>query len=228
MKFLFPSLELVLLAMSVDVLFHWVDCIATPGEDPIHYPAYQVGQGEDVCYRLGVDATTENTRWFLNDNHDPTVGVTYEYLNGDAALCRGKRSLAIEVTCKDDAHNIPDEEPVYENNCRFMFAIDSIFGCPTECGTYRGSLCGKRGVCKFDLDTRAPHCYCQKGYTGYACNEKGENKAEGFTNTTLIFLVVLVMLLLVELAIIMMWNKVKRLRLDPNAYANFAAADELA
>ena len=28
--------------------------------------------------------------------------------------------------------------------------------------------------------------------------------------------------------VIMMWDKVKRLRLDPSAYANFAAADELA
>lgn len=210
------------------------------GEEPVHYPAYQVAQSYDGCVRLGVDASTENTRWYLNgsfvvllfilDNHDPTVGVTYQYVNGDDALCGdgNYRSLAMEMTCKDENHNIPDEEPVYENNCAYMFAIDSIYGCPTECGIYRGSLCGKRGVCKFDLDTRKPHCYCQKGYTGYACNEKGENKAEGFTNTTLILLVVFVMLIVVEIAIILMWNKVKRLRLDPSAYTNFTAADELA
>ena len=36
------------------------------------------------------------------------------------------------------------------------------------------------------------------------------------------------MLVLVELAVIMMWGKVKRLRLDPSAYTNFATADELA
>ena len=75
---------------------------------------------------------------------------------------------------------------------------------------------------------REPHCYCQQGYTGFACTERGENSAEGFTTTTLLLVVVLVLLVLVEMGVILMWNKVKRLRLDPSAYANFAAADELA
>lgn len=164
------------------------------------------------------------------DNHDPTVGITYQYINGDETGCSAgvSRSLSIELTCKDGVHTIPDVLPVYENDCQVKLSIDSTYGCPMECGTSRGMLCGKRGVCRFDMDTRKPHCYCQKGYTGYACNEKGENKAEGFTNTTLILLVVFVMLVVMEIAIVLMWDKVKRLRLDPSAYTNFATADELA
>ena len=93
----------------------------------------------------------------------------------------------------------------------------------------RSNLCSKRGSCKFDLDTRKPHCYCQRGWTGYSCNEKGDNKAEGFTNTTIILAVVFVLLILVEMGVVMMWNKVKRLRLDPAAYAAFTAnAEDLA
>ena len=65
----------------------------------------------------------------------------------------------------------------------FLIFLHSI-----ECGLYRSSLCGQRGLCKFDLYTHKPHCYCQKGWTGYSCNEQGDNKAEGFTNTTLSFL----------------------------------------
>ena len=104
-----------------------------------------------------------------------------------------------------------------------------IFLYSIECGLYRSSLCGQRGLCKFDLDTHKPHCYCQKGWTGYSCNEQGDNKAEGFTNTTLILAVILILLIFVELGVIMMWDKVKRLRLDPAAYSAFTAtADDLA
>ena len=144
--------------------------------------------------------------------------------------CHGTpRSFVLELTCSSDEYLIPEEEQVYEGTaCVYRVPIDSIYGCPTECGMYRGRLCAARGLCKFDQDTLKPHCYCQVGYTGYSCTEKGDNKSEGFTNTTLILLVVLVLLLMVEGGVILMWNKVKRLRLDPSAYTHFANADELA
>ena len=61
------------------------------------------------------------------------MGVNYVYINGDNDGCLegAKRSLTIELTCKDDHYNIPDEEPVYETNCAFKFSIDSVYGCPT-------------------------------------------------------------------------------------------------
>lgn len=204
-----------------------IPCYGEEGE-AVHYPAYQVSNTGDLCRRLGLDATSDNVRWSLVDSSDPTVGVVYSYINGDDRDgCPSPRSLVIELDCMDDEYNLPDEELVIENSCEYRLTFNSIYGCPTECGVYRG-LCAKRGKCKFDKDTGKPHCYCQQGWTGFACNERGENSAEGFTNTTLIMIVVLVLLILVELGIILMWNKVKRLRLDPSAYANFAAADELA
>ena len=204
-----------------------IPCYGEEGE-AVHYPAYQVSITGDLCRRLGLDATSDNVRWSLVDSSDPTVGVVYSYINGDDRDgCPSPRSLVIELDCMDDEYNLPDEELVIENSCEYRLTFNSIYGCPTECGVYRG-LCAKRGKCKFDKDTGKPHCYCQQGWTGFACNERGENSAEGFTNTTLIMIVVLVLLILVELGIILMWNKVKRLRLDPSAYANFAAADELA
>ena len=40
-------------------------CYSQGGAEPVHYPAYQVSQSSDLCLRLGVDATSENTRWSL-------------------------------------------------------------------------------------------------------------------------------------------------------------------
>ena len=72
------------------------------------------------------------------DPTDPTVGVNYQYVNGDDAYCGAEnyRSLTIELTCKDQYYNIPDEEPVYENNCAYKFSIDSVYGCPTGILSY--------------------------------------------------------------------------------------------
>lgn len=203
-----------------------IPCYGNGSEDPVHYPAYQFLNEGSNCVRLGKDISEENVRWSLVDAQDPTVGVVYSYINGEEQDC-GAMSFEIELDCWEEEYNVPDEETVAQNGCAYHLAFNSIYGCPTECGVYRG-LCAKRGKCKFDTETREPHCYCQKGWTGYACNERGENSAEGFTNTTLLLVIVLVLLVFVELGVILMWDKVKRLRLDPSAYANFAAADELA
>ena len=40
--------------------------VESGGSAITHYPAYQVSRNSDVCKRLGVDATAENTRWYLN------------------------------------------------------------------------------------------------------------------------------------------------------------------
>lgn len=78
------------------------------------------------------------------------------------------------------------------------------------------------------MDTLQGSLLLPEGIHGLRRNEKGENKAEGFTNTTLILLIVFVILVVMEIAIVLMWDKIKRLRLDPSAYTNFATADELA
>lgn len=64
------------------------------------------------------------------DNTDPTVGINYMYINGDDMACPGPRSFWLELTCKDNEYNIPDEEPVFETNCVYKVSIDSIYGCP--------------------------------------------------------------------------------------------------
>ena len=203
-----------------------VPCYANATGEAVHYPVYQYLNEGRNCVRLGKDTSEENVHWSLVDAMDPSVGVIYSYLNGEEQEC-GNLAFEIELDCWDDAYNVPEEETVMQNGCVYHLAFNSLYGCPMECGVFRG-LCGGRGKCKFDTETREPHCYCQKGWTGYACNERGENSAEGFTNTTLVLVVVLVLLVFVELGVFLMWDKVKRLRLDPSAYANFAAADELA
>ena len=40
--------------------------VESGGSAITHYPAYEVSRNSDECKRLGVDATAENTRWFLN------------------------------------------------------------------------------------------------------------------------------------------------------------------
>lgn len=97
-----------------------------------------------------------------------------------------------------------------------------------ECGTSRGMLWRQARRVQIRYGYPQGSLLLPEGIHGYACNEKGENKAEGFTNTTLILLIVFVILVVMEIAIVLMWDKIKRLRLDPSAYTNFATADELA
>lgn len=37
----------------------------TAGEEPVHYPAYQVSQFSDLCLSLGLNAKQENVHWSL-------------------------------------------------------------------------------------------------------------------------------------------------------------------
>ena len=73
MKFLFLRVEKAVYAMVVGLGF--LLQVGSSGEDPVHYPAYQVAQSYDGCLRLGVDATSENTRWSLNGDHTPSLFI---------------------------------------------------------------------------------------------------------------------------------------------------------
>lgn len=47
--------------------------------------------------------------------------------------------------------------------------IESIWGCPIECGIYKGKLCGGNGICKYDWINNEPKCFCDGNYYGVAC-----------------------------------------------------------
>lgn len=40
-------------------------CYRTGDEEPVHFPAYQVAQTNNLCLALGKDAKPENVRWSL-------------------------------------------------------------------------------------------------------------------------------------------------------------------
>ena len=187
--------------------------------------AYQVANNADACYAL---SDGSEGKWKLLDTTDPTYGIGYIYDNGDATGCPMGRTLEIDLYCQDNAYNVPTYNRVDEvSGCYYVMDMQSIYGCPTECGIASHRLCGGNGVCKLDKDAQAPQCYCYSGFWGTACANEGEQTPEGFTTTTWALVVVFVFLLLAELVIVCMWNKISSLRLDPNAYKSMMLTDDI-
>ncbi|KAK8810730.1 hypothetical protein WA158_007305 [Blastocystis sp. Blastoise] len=188
------------------------------------YAAYQVANNHALCLSLH---DGEAGHWGLLDTTDPSVGITYSYTGGDDYGCGGvKRAFELDLYCHDSSYNLPDKNPIVETHgCYYVLTTNSVYGCPSECGIGDRKLCGGNGVCKFDKDTRSPHCYCYSGYWGSSCMNEGEEQAEGFTETTWALVVVFCFLVLTELGVLCMWKRVSGLRLDPAAYKNMMIDD---
>ena len=136
------------------------------------------------------------------DYDDPTTGVKLTYSNGDSYFCNGKsRSLVLSFYCMNNFNNLPKDSDVIEYpQCTYNLQLESIYGCPIECGQVDNKLCGGRGVCGFDRDQKVPRCFCNEGYYGAAC-EKSGSELSVLNNTSTILLVVCGFLVLVELGV---------------------------
>jgi len=190
-------------------------------------PVFQVAQWYDGCYRLGADVRTHGASARLADPADASRGVVISYSGGSSCGSVGNRTFSLQLDCKNDVYNIPDREPVDETLlCQYEIAIESASGCPLECGRVDGELCNNKGVCRFDTDLGQARCFCSEGYEGNACQGASASSSVAMTPVavTLVIILSFMTIFLVGLlvVIILLWFKIKSLRLDPTAYTSLA------
>lgn len=175
------------------------------------YPAYQLDGNGGGCYHLGKGTESRYMRWrpigcfhscWLSvDDDDPTTGVILSYTEGDSRFCSSSRSLHLSFFCMNNFNNLPKDSAVIEYPmCAYNMQLESIYGCPVECGQVNNKLCGGRGVCGFDRDISAPRCFCNEGYYGSACEKEGSD-LNVLNSTSSILLVVAGFLVLVEIGV---------------------------
>eukprot|EP01029_Cantina_marsupialis_P018707 TRINITY_DN4308_c0_g1_i1.p1 TRINITY_DN4308_c0_g1~~TRINITY_DN4308_c0_g1_i1.p1 ORF type:complete len:305 (+),score=85.64 TRINITY_DN4308_c0_g1_i1:35-949(+) len=181
-------------------------------------PAFQIWNMQEGCNRLGVG---DDMLWELVDSQNPSRGVQVTYGDGDSCHNGDYRKLTLRFLCEDDYYNIPDEEQVVEiNHCHYQISIKTIYGCPLQCQMADRRLCGGNGFCDYDTDLVSPKCFCERGHFGASCTDE---KSSNGDNSNILLVFIFIMLCGVVGACVVMWLKVKKLRLDPNAYYSLLA-----
>ena len=187
-------------------------------------PAFQIARTDNFCWRLGNSAS--NMEWSLYEEDDPSRGVVLKYVGGNECSDSNtkRRSLSIAFPCSNDVMNVPDEEVIEENSiCEYEILVPSIYGCPRECGVKDRQLCNNRGVCRYDRTLGASRCFCSEGWTGNDCGSdisSSSSSSDAATTGVLVFVSILLAVLIAGL--IVMWMKIRGLRLDPQAYASLS------
>jgi len=187
-------------------------------------PAFQVARVDNFCWRLGNSAS--NLEWSLLEEDDPSRGVVLKYIGGNECSDSNtkRRSLSIAFPCANDVMNVPDEEVIEETSvCEYEILLPSIYGCPRECGVKDRQLCNNRGVCRYDRTQKRSRCFCSEGWSGDDCGTDvvaSSSSSDAATTGVLIFVSILLAVLIAGL--IVMWMKIRGLRLDPQAYASLS------
>ena len=138
---------------------------------------------------------------FIVDYDDPSTGVILSYTGGDNTWCKNERSLRLSFYCMNNYQSLPKDSIVIEYpQCVYNLQLESIYGCPVECGQVDNKLCGGRGVCGYDRDRQAPRCFCNDGYYGSACEKTGSEQ-NVMSSTSTILLVITGFLVIVEIGV---------------------------
>lgn len=133
------------------------------------------------------------------------------------------REFRINLICdqEDQGANVPDDEPIIEEpTCVYTLTLKSTFGCPVSCATLNGKVCSDHGECGYDKQQKVARCFCESGHYGLDCSED-TIWTDGDTGV-LVFLSILLVALLgaVGTFTVLVWRRVKGLRLDPEAYSS--------
>lgn len=81
------------------------------------------------------------------DYDDPSTGVTLSYTGGDNTWCQQERSLRLSFYCMNNYQSLPKDSIVIEYpQCVYNLQLESIYGCPVECGQVVTS-CAEAAVC---------------------------------------------------------------------------------
>lgn len=55
--------------------------------------------------------------------------------------------------------------------CHYRMELNSVWGCPTQCGIYNNALCNDRGICSYDFSNNVPKCFCYSNFQGDGCQK---------------------------------------------------------
>jgi len=174
--------------------------------------AYQIKNHEtfENCYRLHDGVTPP--KWSLYKSDDPVSGVVLTYMNGDwcnssdSNLGRN-REFRIAFICADNYGNTFDKEETIEETeyCVYETNIESVWGCPEQCGVVNKRLCNGKGTCDYDFTNGSPRCFCYSGYYGDDCSlEQDDNISTIYKDDDAKYvglLIIIVILLVIVLTI---------------------------
>ena len=149
-------------------------------------PAFQI-DGSGGCKRLGDSAANGKFDLIMDDtdvgrnNRLYSHGAYIKYQNGDSCLALNgsfvPRSVLLVVECLDAPLNIQTERVYEDVACEYRIDVKSRFGCPLQCtggAKSAGSqVCGGHGVCGYDATNSKAKCFCNEGWTGSYCYDKG-------------------------------------------------------
>lgn len=196
---------------------------------------YAHNEQQSSCWRL--NDGWENSSMTLADPADPSAGVTLTYMGGNTcgAPSFNARSLKLTLLCRDDEDRTAQlpgridpetgavEERVrepYNTPCSYEFQVHSGYGCPVECPVKDNRVCGGNGVCGYDQVKKTARCFCNHGRDGADCSKL--SAGEGMTADAAALLVVCVLLIAVLGLLGFMYNKLRRVQLDPDAYSQLS------
>ena len=140
--------------------------------------AYQIDNGKQECYRLSNEEGGP-LRWQLYDNNDPSAGIVIKLTNGDySAFCGDiskNREMDLVLRCHPEMVDMELSnaamviEDADKSACHYRMELDSVWGCPTQCGIYNNALCNNKGICSYDFTNNVPKCFCYAGFYGDGC-----------------------------------------------------------
>jgi len=212
-------------------------------QDEDDMPVYQYQDGKD-CHIAG--KILSSTKIELLDASKPAAGVKVNYTMGsqcstytrDYKKCGATgepecphRQTAIHFVCSDE-----DVEPWgaievntfgQPSHCEYQIAINTIHGCPQQCGTVydesskKRKLCGGHGMCSYDKTNAKSKCFCDDGWTGNDCNSQssGAVAGAGMSGTAVGLLVVLLLISIALVGLVVfMAKQVRAYRNDATNY----------
>ena len=175
------------------------------------------------CHSAGIKQGTDGNAymWSLINDNDPTVGVALTYPSGEQCHRHSGESVApdremtVRFLCSNTVAATPSRAEEI-SHCHYEVDIQTIYGCPTQCGTENGKLCGGHGICAFDKTNKKAKCFCDDGWGGNdTCDT--EEQVQGNPVVTLLVLVVLVCTAL-GVGVFMLFRQIKSYQSDTQNY----------
>ena len=108
-----------------------------------------------------------------------------------------------------------------QSHCHYEVDIPSLYGCPTECGSSDGKVCGGKGLCGYDRTNKKAKCFCDDGWTGSGC--QNVDAGSGSPLTGLLVVIFLVCLVLVG-GIYFLYRQIKTYQDDTQNYIRLQAS----
>jgi len=138
------------------------------------------------CFIVGhYDKSQHELTYSLLDVNDPSKGVSVSYPAGEKCSQKAPgvvRSASVDVQCANvDSVVVSAEEPEL---CQYHLVMKSYHGCPSSCPITHNGLCDSHGHCAFDHSKKSSYCYCNDGYYGSSCSNKGSGETttyDGFS-----------------------------------------------